>query len=100
MSIVFIDGLINTEYVAEYVIGSLLEEEEIKSFTIQGYKTSIFESIKDRGLHSAEIKSQENLLDIHGNIMTTPTEKNLNLILILPMIQRLENYLAPQVIWK
>lgn len=58
LSIVFIDGLVNTDYIAEYVIGSLLKEEEIKSFTLEGYKTTIFESIKLRGLHSAEIKDE------------------------------------------
>lgn len=58
LSVIFIDGLINKEYVAEYVIGSLLNEDELKSFTLQGYKTSIFESIKKQGLYSTEIKDE------------------------------------------
>ena len=58
LSVIFIDGLINTEYVAEYVIGALLGEDEPKSITLQGYKTTILESIKNHGLYSTEIKDE------------------------------------------
>ena len=58
LSVVFIDGLINKEYITEYVIGALLNEEELRSFTLQGYKTTILESIKNHGLYSAEIKDE------------------------------------------
>ncbi|MDR7869650.1 MAG: spore germination protein [Tissierellaceae bacterium] len=58
LSVVFIDGLINTEYVAEFVIGSLLQEEEIMNFTLQGYKSTILDLIKKQGLYSTEIKEQ------------------------------------------
>ena len=57
MCLVFIDGLINKEYLTEYAIEALLREEEIKSFTLKGYKTSIFEAIK-ANLYSADIKAK------------------------------------------
>ena len=59
LALVFIDGLVSKDYITEYVIGSLLQEEEIKSFTLEGYKTSIFESIKKQGIYSAEVKDVE-----------------------------------------
>ena len=58
MCLVFIDGLINKEYLTEYAIEALLREEEIKSFTLKGYKTSIFEAIKKQILYSADIKAK------------------------------------------
>ena len=73
LSIVLIDGLINTEYVAEYVIGSLLREEEIKSFTLQGYKTTILEAIKEKGLYSTEIKDVINWDDVLNAILSGNT---------------------------
>ena len=73
LSVVFIDGLINTEYVAEYVIGSLLSEDELKSFTVEGYKTTIFESIKKHGLYSTEIKDESKWEPIIDAILSGDT---------------------------
>ena len=58
MAIVYIDGLINKEFISEYAIGSLIKEEELKSFTLQGYKTTILEVIKEEVLATSEIEEE------------------------------------------
>ncbi|NLN15491.1 MAG: spore germination protein [Tissierellia bacterium] len=58
MSVVYIDGLINKDFISQFVIGSLMREEDIKSFTLEGYKTTIFEAVQKHGLYSSEIKDE------------------------------------------
>jgi spore germination protein len=58
MAIVYIDGLINKEFISEYAIGSLIKEEELKSFTLQGYRTTILEVIKEEVLATSEIEEE------------------------------------------
>ena len=73
LSLIFIDGLINKEYITEYAIGSLLNEDELKSFTLQGYKTTILESIKKQGLYTAEIVEESEWKPIIDGILSGDT---------------------------
>ncbi len=58
MAFIYIDGLINKSFVSEYAIASLIQEEELKSFTLQGYRTTILEVIKKEVLATSEIKEE------------------------------------------
>ena len=66
MTLVFIDGLINKEYIAEHAIFSLFREEELKSFSLQGFKSSLIEIIAKEVLTTIDIKEEfisENVID-------------------------------------
>lgn len=58
MAIVYIDGLIDKSFVSEYAIASIIQEEELKSFTLQGYRTTILEVVKKEVLATSEIKEE------------------------------------------
>lgn len=73
MAIVFIDGLISKDHISEYAIASLLSEEEIKSLSLQGYRTTILEAIKKEGLATAEISEKEDWDSIINLILSGDT---------------------------
>ena len=50
MATIYIDGLSSKEFVSQFAIGSLFKEEELKSFTLEGYKTSILDFRRLRNL--------------------------------------------------
>jgi len=66
MTFIFIDGLVSKEYIAEHAIYSLFIEEEIKSFSLNGFKTSLIDIISKETLSTVDIKEEyriENIVD-------------------------------------
>lgn len=66
MTLVFIDGLVNKEYMAEHAIYSLFIEEEIRSFSLQGFKSSLIDVIAKETLTTIDVKEEfliENILN-------------------------------------
>lgn len=61
VAFIYIDGLVDKEFLSEYAIGSLLQIEEIKTLTEQGYRTTVFEAIKKEGLATSEIDEVDDL---------------------------------------
>ncbi len=61
MSFVYIDGLIDKNFLSEYGVGSLIQEEEIKSLTEQGYRTTVLEAVLKEGLATSEVVEEEDL---------------------------------------
>lgn len=59
MAIIYIDGLVDKGFISEYAVGSLIQEEELKSFTEEGYRTSILEVVKEEVLATSEIQEQK-----------------------------------------
>lgn len=73
IAIIFIDGLINKDFISQYAIGYLLQEEELRSFTIQGYRTTILDAIAKEGLAAAEIKEESDLDNMVNAILCGDT---------------------------
>lgn len=66
MVLIYIDGLTDSNTISDHIIRSLFYEEELKSLTESGFRTTILESIKREGLSAADIKEEfhiEKLLD-------------------------------------
>ncbi len=66
MTLIYIDGLTDSDAISDHIIRSLFYEEELKSFTESGYRTTILEGIKREGLSAADIKEEfhiDKLLD-------------------------------------
>ena len=61
MATIYIDGLSSKEFVSEFTIKSLFQEEEIKSFTLDALQTSIIEEVIKSGLSAADISEEEDL---------------------------------------
>src|SRR5699024_6437202 len=62
MTFIFIDGLINKEYVSEYAIQSVISQEELKSFSLEGFKSSLIDVIAKEALATVDV-AEENLID-------------------------------------
>ncbi|OLS02274.1 spore germination protein [Tissierella creatinophila] len=73
MATIYIDGLSSKEFVSQFAIGSLFKEEELKSFTLEGYKTSILDAIKKDGLSAADISEKEDFEEIITDILSGET---------------------------
>lgn len=66
MTLVFIDGLVSREYIAEHAIFSLFREEELKSFSLKGFQSSLIDIIAKEVLTTIDIKEEfksENIID-------------------------------------
>lgn len=73
MSVLFIDGLIDKDHISEYTIGSLFREEEVKEFSLKGFKSSILEIISKETLYSAEVKELFHMDDIIDAMLSGDT---------------------------
>lgn len=73
MALLFIDGLVDKPSIAEYTIGSLFGEEELKSFTLEGFKSSLLEVISKETLYAAEIKEEFHMEKIINAILSGDT---------------------------
>lgn len=73
VAILFIDGLVNKTNINEYTIGSLIKEEEIKSFTLKGFKSSILDIVSKEILYEAEMKEEFTIEKIINSILSGDT---------------------------
>lgn len=73
MTFIYIDGLVDKQYIAEYAIQSIITEEEIKSFTLQGFKTSILKVIEEKVLSTIDIKEEFHIENIVNGILSGDT---------------------------
>ena len=73
ITIVYISGLTDKDYISEYVIGSLLATEEIKSLSLQGYRTTIIDAIAKEGLYTADIALEKDFNKIIDHILAGDT---------------------------
>lgn len=73
MSVIFIGGLADKSYISEYLVESLLEVEEIKSLSLQGYRTTIIDAISKEGLYSAELVLEDDFKKIINHILSGDT---------------------------
>ncbi len=73
IAVLFIDGLVNKDHISEYAIASLFKEEEIKSFSLKGLKSSILEVISKETLYTAEIKQAFHMEKIIDGILSGDT---------------------------
>ncbi len=73
MTLVYIDGLVNKEYIAEHAIYSLFIEEEIKSFSLQGFKTPLIDIISKEALSTIDIKEEFRIDNITNSILSGDT---------------------------
>ena len=67
MTFIFIDGLIDKNYLSEYAIQSIISQEELKSFTLEGFKSSLLDVISKEALATISIKEEyriENLVNL------------------------------------
>lgn len=73
MTLVFIDGLVNKEYIAEHAIYSLFIEEEIRSFSLQGFKSSLIDVIAKEALTTIDIKEEFHIEGILNAVLSGDT---------------------------
>lgn len=55
MSLIYIDGLVDSDTISEHIIRSLFLEEELKTFTEEGFRTTILEGIMREGLSASDV---------------------------------------------
>lgn len=73
MTLVFIDGLINKEYLAEHAIFSLFREEELRSFSLKGFQTPLIDIIAKEVLTTIDIKEEYKMENIINSILSGDT---------------------------
>lgn len=73
IALIFIDGLISKEYIAEQAICSLLAKEEIRSFSLQGFKTSLIEVISKEALTTIDIKEEFRMERVVNSVLSGDT---------------------------
>lgn len=73
MVMLFIDGLTNKDHISEYAIASLFQEEEIKKFSLNGFKSSLLEIISKETIYSAEIKEEVHMEKVIDAILSGDT---------------------------
>src|SRR5699024_276418 len=61
MSFIYIDGLIDKSFLSEYAIATLFQEEELKLFTEQGYRTTVLQAVLEEGLATSEVALVQDL---------------------------------------
>lgn len=61
MSFVYIDGLTDKNFLSEYGVGSLIQEEEVKALTEQGYRTTVLQAVLKEGLATSEVAEEDDL---------------------------------------
>lgn len=70
---IFIDGLIDKAYVSEYAIASLISQEELKTFTLEGFKSSLINVIAEKALATIDIKEEFHMEKIIDSILSGDT---------------------------
>lgn len=73
IAFVLIDGLASKGEVSDYAIESLVHQEELKSFTLQGYKTTLLDFITKEGIANVEIKEDNDFDNIINLILSGDT---------------------------
>ncbi|MBU5427950.1 spore germination protein [Tissierella pigra] len=73
MAIVYIDGLVNKDHISEYTIGALLSEEEVKNFSLQGFKSKLTDIIYKEVLYSSELSEEHHMDKIIDIILSGDT---------------------------
>lgn len=73
MATIYIDGLGSKEFVSDFVIRSLFREEEVKSFTLEGFKTSVIDAVINHGISSSDMSEEEDLEKIITSILMGDT---------------------------
>lgn len=58
MAIVYIDGLVDKDHISNFTIECLFTEEEIKKFTLNGFKSSLLDIISKEIIANSEIKEE------------------------------------------
>ena len=70
---VFIDGLVDKSYISEYAIASLISQEELKNFTLEGFKSSLINIIAEKALATIDIKEEFYMEKIVDSILSGDT---------------------------
>lgn len=73
MAILFIDGLVNKANISEYAIGSLFGEEELKSFSLKGFNSSLIDVISKEALYVPEIREEFHMEEIINALLSGDT---------------------------
>lgn len=73
MGLIYIDGLVSKEYIAEHAIYSLFIEEEIKKFSLQGFKSSLIDVISKEILSTIDIKEEFHMDNIINAVLSGDT---------------------------
>ncbi|WP_406242764.1 spore germination protein [Tissierella carlieri] len=73
MTLIYIDGLVNKEYIAEHAIYSLFIEEEIKTFSLKGFKTPLIDIISKEALTTIDVKEEFHIDNIANSVLSGDT---------------------------
>lgn len=73
MTLVFIDGLVSKGYIAEHAIFSLFREEELKSFSLKGFQSSLIDIIAKEVLTTIDIKEEFKSENVINSILSGDT---------------------------
>ncbi|WP_353095551.1 spore germination protein [Tissierella praeacuta] len=71
--LIYIDGLVSKEYIAEHAIYSLFREEEIKKFSLQGFKSSLIDVISKEALSTIDIKEEFHMDNVINAVLSGDT---------------------------
>lgn len=73
VNLIYIDGLINKEFLSEYAVGFLTEEEDLQLFTSEEDKYEAYDIIKDEVLATSEIQEENQWDEIIRFILSGDT---------------------------
>lgn len=73
MTLIYIDGLVDSDAISDHIIRSLYLEEELKSFTEEGFRTTILEGITREGLSASDIGEETHIEKILDTILIGDT---------------------------
>lgn len=73
ITFIFIDGLIDKSYLSEYAIQSIISQEELKSFTLEGFKSSLIDIISKETLATVDMREEYKVQDIVDSILSGDT---------------------------
>ncbi len=73
MTVIYIDGIADSDTISDHIIRSLFLEEEVKSFTEEGFKSTILEGITRGGLSASDIVEETHIEKILDSILIGDT---------------------------
>ena len=73
MALINIDGLVDSDAISDHIIRSLFLEEELKSFTEEGFRTTLLEGITREGLSAADIGEETHIEKVLDSILIGDT---------------------------
>jgi len=73
MAVIYIDGLIDKDHISRFTVGHLFCEEELKQFTLKGYRNSLIDIISKEVIANTEIKEEHHMDKIVNAILSGDT---------------------------